>query len=296
MPSFKNVTADDESCQVRKWLSDSSVKYNAESGLYEKNFTQIVLDRYNLPRMNILLQCLIDCLVGSTAQMLIEESIPIFIWIIDRFKSGKHNEDLSMINIMEMTFLICDKLHCRCTEPSNVNYQHFNTARKRIFQQIGMITIYIYSIYTVNFSFFALLGIKFFNLDTLLEEDENAMLEAFEVMLNDRSTKDLLQTFHKILETCQSADPRPPLETDLSQFKFQTFLVQKFFRRIIEKIGLEMKFVLQNPDLMKQARSLVHFVRNRNQNIFNKTIFCVLYDGKKQKEAYLQVTCLFSYC
>jgi len=86
--------------------------------------------------MNILLQCLIDCLLDSTSQILIEESVPIFIWIIDRFKNGKNNQDISMINILEMTFLICDKLPCRCTE-SNVNYSHFNSTRKRIFQQIG---------------------------------------------------------------------------------------------------------------------------------------------------------------
>ena len=58
-PIYKNSSSDDDNGQIRKWLSDSSVKYNAESGLYEKNFIQIVLDRYNLPRMNVLLQELI---------------------------------------------------------------------------------------------------------------------------------------------------------------------------------------------------------------------------------------------
>lgn len=145
LPSYKNSSVEDDGGQVRKWLSDSSVKYNAESGLYEKNFTQIVLDRYNLPRMNILLQCLIDCLIDSSSQILVEESVPIFIWIIDRFKTGKNNQNVSMVNILEMTFLICDKLPCRCTESSNANYSPFNSTRKRVFQQIGTFLLNAFS-------------------------------------------------------------------------------------------------------------------------------------------------------
>lgn len=116
-------------------------------------------------------------------------------------------------------------------------------------------------------------------------EHENSIYDAFELILIKRSTKTVLQTLHKILETCQMADPRT---NDKELSLFQNFLISKFFRKIIEKIGKEMKHVLQNFEVIKQARSLVQFVKNRNSLIFNQTVLCIMYDGKKQKQSYMQ--------
>ena len=74
----------------------------------------------------------------------------------------------------------------------------------------------------------------------------------------------------------------------VSLIKFQKFLVEKFFRKIIEKLGKEMRTVLLNFDTTKQARSLVQFVKNRNPMIFNQTVLCIMYDGRKQKQLYIE--------
>ena len=88
--------------------------------------------------------------MDSISQVLLEESIPIFIWIVDRFKTGKHCQDISMLHIMEMIFLIFEKMACRCTES---NHSALNSTRKLIFQQFGRkIIFFINSELFMNFS------------------------------------------------------------------------------------------------------------------------------------------------
>jgi hypothetical protein len=118
-------------------------------------------------------------------------------------------------------------------------------------------------------------------------DHEHSIFDAFENLLLKKSTKTILQTFHKLLETCQLTEHRTP-EQEIGEYNFQPFLVEKFFRRVIEKVGKDMKIVLQNFDVIKQAKLLVQFVKTKYQIIFSQTVLCVMVDGKKKKDRYVE--------
>ena len=63
MPKYNNETGPN----VRKWLSDSNVKYVHEAGPYEKISAKLLLNVNNVPSDETVFQCLIDCLTSANS-------------------------------------------------------------------------------------------------------------------------------------------------------------------------------------------------------------------------------------
>ena len=62
----------EKGANVRRWLSDSSVKYVRDSGPYEKNLIKSILNSKNLPHEDIIFQCLFETTTQSTPINIIE--------------------------------------------------------------------------------------------------------------------------------------------------------------------------------------------------------------------------------
>ena len=62
----------EKGANVRRWLSDSSVKYVRDSGPYEKNLIKSILNSKNLPHEDIIFQCLFETTNQTTPINIIE--------------------------------------------------------------------------------------------------------------------------------------------------------------------------------------------------------------------------------
>ena len=62
----------EKGANVRRWLSDSSVKYVRDSGPYEKNLIKSILNSKNLPHEDIIFQCLFETTTQTTPINIIE--------------------------------------------------------------------------------------------------------------------------------------------------------------------------------------------------------------------------------
>ena len=62
----------EKGANVRRWLSDSSVKYVRDSGPYEKNLIKSILNGKNLPHEDIIFQCLFESTTQATPINIIE--------------------------------------------------------------------------------------------------------------------------------------------------------------------------------------------------------------------------------
>ena len=101
MPKYQNETGPN----VRKWLSDSNVKYVHEAGPYEKISAKLLLNGSHVPSDET-----VDCLSTSGSMRVIEGIILLYEWMVKRML--KKFNPTSMMRILELGFLICRQIPC----------------------------------------------------------------------------------------------------------------------------------------------------------------------------------------
>ena len=238
----KNGVKDGNCIEQRKWLSDSSVKYTTESGLYEKNFAFIFLDRRNLPKLDMLLSwftAIFSELQPNT--QLLEMAVSLYSWLFE--KVAHYNLDYE--NLIELALILLMKLPCNCERQKN----------------------------STNFNPFR--GILLEKLDTILEKCEGESEQVLKRLIRTRSIEWSLIMLHKLLETCRNFDQTQ----NQKQSRIEKAVMKGHIREVILKIGEKYGEIGRNN--LHLPGNLIHFIRFQHPLVFNEVFFDILIQGKR---------------
>ncbi|CAG5098616.1 Oidioi.mRNA.OKI2018_I69.XSR.g15827.t1.cds [Oikopleura dioica] len=238
----KNGVKDDNRIEQRKWLSDSSVKYTTESGLYEKNFAFIFLDRTNLPKLDMLLSYFMQNFADLQPNMqLIETAVGLYCWLFEQVEH--HNSDLE--NLIELGLILLMKLPCNCERQKNAT--NLNPFR----------------------------GILLEKLDHIIHECEGESEQVLKRLIKSRPIEWILKMLHKVLETCRNFDNVKNHKLNRVQHAF----LRTHMRDVILKIGEKFNEIGKNS--LHTPGSLINYIRYQHPKVFCEIFFDILIQGKK---------------
>ena len=242
MPKYQNENGPN----VRKWLSDSNVKYVHEAGPYEKISAKLLLNGSHVPSEETVFQCLIDCLSTSSSMRVIEGIIPLFEWMVRRML--KKLNPSSMMRILELGFLICQQIPCKCSTLKNSNYN--TQLRYRVLNVIGLLHT---------------------------PEHENCFVSTLKMIIETKKIDYVFDFVHAILEYCTTSGDQPDIIG---------FLSRQTFKAVILIAANSRDRLYNNANLCSMARLYVAYIRQFHPVLFNQVLLTILLDGKKQRDEY----------
>jgi hypothetical protein len=238
----KNGVKDENRIEQRKWLSDSSVKYTTESGLYEKNFAFIFLDRRNLPKLDMLLKwftAIFSELEPET--QLLEMAVSLYSWLFEKVV----HYDLDLETLIELALILLMKLPCNCERQKN----------------------------STNFNPFR--GILLEKLDHILEHCEGESEQVLKRLIRTHTIEWSLIMLHKLLGTCRNFDQAQNYKQSL----IEKAVMKGHIREVILKIGEKYGEIRRNN--LHLPGNLIYFIRFQHPLVFNEVFFDIFIQGKR---------------